>query len=74
MIRSSKTDLSNPKGEMTMFKNDDYYSVAVEFAIKWRRDTVILLAQIDYLTALTGESLDPEDAALVEQIRATTAL
>jgi hypothetical protein len=59
---------------MTMFKNDDYYSVAVEFAIKWRRDTVILLAQIDYLTALTGESLDPEDAALVEQIRATTAL
>jgi hypothetical protein len=36
-------------------------------------DCGILLAQIDHLTAATGETLDTEDAALVEQIRATLA-
>lgn len=40
---------------------------------RMRKDCEILLAQIDYLTEATGESLGIEDAAMVEQIRADLA-
>ena len=40
---------------------------------KLRRDAGLLLASLDFMAEATGESPDPEDAALIEQIRADLA-
>lgn len=54
----------------SFYKESDIDALQDEIE-RLRRDCKIMLAQLDFMEEATGESLDPEDAVIVAQIRAS---